>query len=293
MITRRTLMHTLPTILLGTALPAAAQSGLSFSVLHAAETSFSKTAVLITGPRDAILVDGMFTQSEGRMAVEAIRATGKRLTTVFVSHADPDYYFSLEPVRAAFPDARIVATPDIAAAIQRTVAKKIETWGARLGAEGPRQPILPEAFAGTELTLDGHTVEIITPEPVTLPDRAFLYVPSLSAVVGGILVFAGLHVWTADAATLEARAAWRRALGSIEVRGAKVVVPGHAPAGQSQDMSAVRFTHDYLLTFDEEAARTSDGAGLIAAMRRRYPDLGLGIALEIGAKVAKGEMKWG
>jgi hypothetical protein len=29
------------------------------------------------------------------------------------------------------------------------------------------------------------------------------------------------------------------------------------------------------------------------AMKRRYPDAGMGVALEIGAKVAMGEMKWG
>ena len=32
---------------------------------------------------------------------------------------------------------------------------------------------------------------------------------------------------------------------------------------------------------------------LIAAMTARYPDAGMGVALQIGAKVATGEMKWG
>ncbi|MEG0318164.1 MAG: MBL fold metallo-hydrolase, partial [Comamonas sp.] len=32
---------------------------------------------------------------------------------------------------------------------------------------------------------------------------------------------------------------------------------------------------------------------LIAAMSKRYPAAGLAPALHIGAKVAKGEMKWG
>jgi hypothetical protein len=31
---------------------------------------------------------------------------------------------------------------------------------------------------------------------------------------------------------------------------------------------------------------------LIEAMKRVYPEAGLGIALDIGAKVNKGEMKW-
>jgi len=38
--------------------------------------------------------------------------------------------------------------------------------------------------------------------------------------------------------------------------------------------------------------KTADSSALIAAMTRRYPDAGMGVALQIGAKVAKGEMKW-
>jgi hypothetical protein len=37
----------------------------------------------------------------------------------------------------------------------------------------------------------------------------------------------------------------------------------------------------------------SDSAALVAAMTKRYPNAGMGVALQIGAKVAKGEMTWG
>ena len=42
----------------------------------------------------------------------------------------------------------------------------------------------------------------------------------------------------------------------------------------------------------QAAASAANGAELIAAMRKRFPDATLGAALEIGAKVNKGEMKW-
>jgi hypothetical protein len=32
---------------------------------------------------------------------------------------------------------------------------------------------------------------------------------------------------------------------------------------------------------------------LKAAMEARFPNLGMAVALDIGSKVAKGEMKWG
>jgi hypothetical protein len=59
------------------------------------------------------------------------------------------------------------------------------------------------------------------------------------------------------------------------------------------DLSGITFTRDYLVAYEEEFAKAKDSGELIAAMKKRYPDAGLDVALEIGAKVAKGEMKWG
>ncbi|MBX9595415.1 MAG: MBL fold metallo-hydrolase, partial [Roseomonas sp.] len=108
----------------------------------------------------------------------------------------------------------------------------------------------------------------------------------------GVLAFAGLHAWTADTATPASRHAWRRALATMEARNPRIVVAGHGVAGAATDASSLRSTREYLEVFEAEFAAAADGAALIAAMKRRYPGLGLEIALEIGAKVAKGEMSW-
>ena len=41
-----------------------------------------------------------------------------------------------------------------------------------------------------------------------------------------------------------------------------------------------------------KSAKAADAKSLIEAMNRAYPKAGLPIALDIGAKVAKGEMAW-
>ena len=74
---------------------------------------------------------------------------------------------------------------------------------------------------------------------------------------------------------------------------AQLVVPGHRLPGTAADASAITATRDYLLAFDEELGKAADGAALTAALVQRYPDNGMLIAAQIGAKVAKGEMKWG
>jgi hypothetical protein len=48
------------------------------------------------------------------------------------------------------------------------------------------------------------------------------------------------------------------------------------------------------LSFERElATAAADGAALIDLLVARYPDHGMLIAAQIGAKVAKGEMSWG
>jgi glyoxylase-like metal-dependent hydrolase (beta-lactamase superfamily II) len=260
----------------------------------AGERGFFRAPVLLSASREAILVDGGFTLQDGRALAAAIRATGKQLTTVYVSQSDPDYYFSLGPVRDAFPEARVIAAPDTVNAIAASVQKKLDTWGPQLGENGPRtlsEVVLPTASSDRTLTLDGEHIEIVAADG--LENRRYVWVPSLGAVLGGVLVFSGVHVWTADTQRPEQRAAWIANLGAMMQRDPRIVIPGHLGEGSACDASAIAYTREYLAAFEEELVASKDSSALIAAMKGRYPHAGMAVALEIGAKVAKGEMAWG
>lgn len=275
------------------AMPATA-APLQWKHFPAGEKGFFRAPVLLSGAREAVLIDGGFSLPDGRAVAEAIKASGKTLTTIYISQSDPDYYFSLGPIQAAFPQARVIAASETLAAIRANVQKKLDTWGPQLKDNGPQtlaDIVLPQAFDGPALTLEGHAIEIVKAQG--LDNRRYLWVPSLQAVFGGVLVFSGLHVWTADTPTPAARAAWIRNLEAIAARKPAVVVPGHLAGHGTLDASAIHYTREYLLAFEQELARAADADALIAAMNRRYPGAGLAPALQIGAKVAKGEMKWG
>ena len=107
------------------------------------------------------------------------------------------------------------------------------------------------------------------------------------------LVFSGVHVWTADTASAQLRAAWVTALDGIAARQPAVVVAGHMVLDAQTNASAIAYTRSYLLAFEEELSKASTSTELIVAMTARYPDAGMAIALQIGAKVVTGEMKWG
>lgn len=272
----------------------AASTTLTWTHFPAGDKGFFRAPVLLSGNKEAILIDGGFSLPDGRAVADAIKTSGKTLTTIYISQSDPDYYFSLGPIKAAFPGAKVIAAPETIAAIRANVQKKIDTWAPQLKENGPQQLadiVFPEPFDGPSLTLEGNVIEIVKAQG--LENRRYLWVPSLNAVFGGVLVFSGLHVWTADTPTPALRAAWVKNLEAIAARNPAVVVPGHLAANGALDVSAVNYTRDYLLAFEEEAAKAANSEALIAAMNQRYPDAGLAPALQIGAKVAKGEMKWG
>lgn len=122
------------------------------------------------------------------------------------------------------------------------------------------------------------------------PDRSFVWIPSIKAVVGGVVVAQNIHLWMADTQSAQSHKDWLATLQRIEQLKPRTVIPGHylgTPSPQS-----VAFTADYIKAFDVETAKAKDAAALIAAMKKRYPTLADESSLELSAKVAKGEMKW-
>jgi glyoxylase-like metal-dependent hydrolase (beta-lactamase superfamily II) len=299
MFTRRDLMKT--TLAVGGAAvfapvgpSQAAGSKLSWKHIPAGPNGFFRAPVLLTGPSEALVIDGGFTYADGRAVLDAIKASGKKLTAIYVSQSDPDYYFSLKPVKEAFPNVKVIAAAATVEAIKGNVEKKLAVWGPQLKENGPQNladVVMPEVFDDKTLTVDGEVIEIVEAE--TLANRRYLWVPSLQAVLGGVMVFAGVHVWIADTPSKEQRAAWIANLDKIAARKPAIVVPGHMTPDSPADLSGVNHTKAYLIAFEEELAKAKDSAALKAAMEARYPRLGMGVALDIGAKVAKGEMKWG
>ncbi|MGB7196305.1 MAG: MBL fold metallo-hydrolase [Collimonas pratensis] len=252
---------------------------------------FPVSSELITGKTDAIVIDAQFDRASAEQLLKKVQDSGKKLTTIYISHGDPDYYFGLEVLKAAYPDARIVAPAPVVAHIKATMDGKLAFWGPKLGANAPKQLIVPEPLEGNTLTLEGRKLEVIGLDGAS-PDRTFVWIPSLKAVVGGVLVVGNEHVWTADTQTLASRQQWIKMLDKISALHPQVVVPGHFSAGAPQNIASVRFTKDYLKTYEAETAKTKDSAALIEAMKKHYPNLDGVSSLELGAKVSKGEMKW-
>jgi glyoxylase-like metal-dependent hydrolase (beta-lactamase superfamily II) len=271
---------------------AAAQGALKVQHYVADDGGFRVTSVILTGEREAILVDAQFTLAHAHRVVADLLAAGKVLTTAYITHAHPDHYFGIEVIKAAFPGAKIVATPAVLADIEKGFPKKIADWGPKLGPNAPARPTLPQPLAGNSLALEGHAIEIIGPVQGDNPNNTMLWVPALKALIAGDTLYGGTHVWTASSDKAE-RQAWLKTLQRIEALQPQVVVPGHLGPGAALTLAAVAQTRDYLTAFDEVAGSTRKSAEIIKAMTAKFPQLALGVILELGAKVAGGDMpKW-
>jgi glyoxylase-like metal-dependent hydrolase (beta-lactamase superfamily II) len=53
------------------------------------------SATLIYGERDAVLVDAFLTVEQAHAAVEWVAASGKNLTTIYVTHGHGDHFFGI------------------------------------------------------------------------------------------------------------------------------------------------------------------------------------------------------
>lgn len=249
---------------------------------------FPVSSTLISGERDAILVDAQFSNTEAQALVERIRASGKRLTSIFISHGDPDFYFGLDVLTRAYPEARVLATPATVAYIEKTRAPKLDYWGPILKDNAPARTLVPEALPGNVLELEGQRIEVIGHDP----QHTSLWIPANKAVVGGVLTSANIHLWVADAQSAEARQRWLKSLDELEALQPATLVPGHYLGEPAMNLADLRFNRDYLLALEQELSQTSDSQALIAAMKARFPELQDDSSLELSAKVLKGEMQW-
>ena len=277
---------TLATTLLG---GAALASPLTVTVYNPGDKAiFPVSSELVTGDKEAILIDAQFGVNDGQALVDLIKQSGKRLTTVYISGGDPDFYFGLEPIKAAFPDVKILASQHVVDHIKQTKDAKLAYWGPILAEQAPKTLIVPQVMTASHLTLDGEKIEI---KEMNTPS-AYLWAPSIKTAFGGVPVYSGVHVWMADSQTKAARAQWMQALDGMLALQPERVIPGHFLGTEPKGTQAVTFTRDYVQRFEQALASAKHSDQLIDGLKKAFPSLPVDDGLAIGAKVNMGEMKW-
>jgi len=278
-------------MLLGTVSQFSQADVLSLKVYNADSNSFHVNSTLVYGDTEAVIFDAGFTKADALRIAANVHDSGKKLTKIFISQADPDYYFGAEILKRIFPEAQILTTPAVQKVIEQKMQAKVSYWTPKMGNNAPKNPVLPKSYDKSSFMIDGYKVEIKggTGE---LAHRPYIWIPSINAVIGNVAVFGGLHAWTADTQTTEQLSAWQAQLDDMQQLKPKIVVPGHMRAGTKIDASNISYTLNYLNVFEQSKKQSENAQSLINSMTKSFPEAQLPIALNIGAKVHMGEMKW-
>src|ERR1700731_3679908 len=154
------------------------------------------SSTLISGKRDAVLVDTPITVDQARVLANWVVASGKNLTTIYATHGPGDHFFGTSTVLERFPGARFVARPEVIKVMrQQASPESLATfWNPRFPGQISSHLAIAEELAGNVINLEGHDLVSV---PLGFTDTASttcLHVPSIGLIVAGDAAYNGVHL---------------------------------------------------------------------------------------------------
>jgi len=216
--------------------------------------------------------------------LQEIKETKKPLSIIYITHEHADHFLGLEVFKEAYPKVRIIANSVVADRINSVYQDKIEKWKTILGSSATSHVVAIEKFDGNSITFESSEIEVLKNIQGDTDENTMLWIPGQRILIAGDVVVNDMHVYTAETDS-KAREKWLKSLQTIRELEPSVVIPGHSKVGAPLDAStAVDFTENYLLAFEEELKKAKDPDRLIDAMRERFPSADFLLALVRGAK---------
>ncbi len=274
---------------------AAEQKPLNVEVFMSSEEhmGLGVASAIIYGEKDAVLVDAQFTLSNAHRLVAEIIETGRKLTTIYITHVHPDHFMGLPVIKQTFPDARVVSLPVIANDVNSSAEFKLEYWGNKvLGHNGAKTAVVVEPLTEPVIMLEGRRLEILGPFHADAPNSSVVWIPSIRTLVASDAVYDHAHSWLSATKSPAMMNEWLSVLDRLDALKPEVVVPGHAPSNEYLSPSSIEFTRRYIQTFAAKMKEAPDGAALRAEMSRIYPDAAMPFCLEYSSKILKDHWVW-
>lgn len=237
----------------------------------------STTATLLSGIAETILIDARMPAEQAVELVAWLQSIGRPLNTIVVTQEQAHHSRGLDVLLRSYPGARAVATSAVLArGTNRTALPGLAVHGGHVDAEYGREPTAtpaPEATGG--LTLDGHAIHLFDLGTLAGHASSAVWVRDLDAMIGGDLMYNGVHPRLAGTSSADRRL-WSRSLDLMDALRPAWAVGAHRARGAASDATApqVAWMRRYLSEFDELAAAAHSPAELVRAIDRRHPGLG-------------------
>jgi len=231
------------------------------------------SATLIFGQRDAVLVDAFLTVEQAASLVEWVAASGKNLTTIYVTHGHGDHFFGIGALLKRFPKARAMATPEVVKSMRRQASPEYISnfWNARYPGQIPERLVIAEELKGNVIQLEGRDLVVVELGHTDTDHTTCLHVPSADLVVAGDAAYNEVHLYLAES-TAETRRQWIAALDTIESLKPHAVIAGHKKPEKNDSPRILGETRQYIRDFDRLAEMTTTARELYDKMLQLYPN---------------------
>jgi glyoxylase-like metal-dependent hydrolase (beta-lactamase superfamily II) len=231
------------------------------------------SATLISGERDAVLVDALLTVGQAHDLVEWIDGHGKNLTTVYITHGHGDHWFGLGAVLDRFPEARAFALPAVIEQMRAgSTPEAFESfWTPRFDDRLPRNLVFPQPLQGNTIDLEGHELLVVELGHTDTDQTSCLYVPDIGLVVAGDAAYNDVHLYLAESDP-QNRGEWIEALDKIASLHPQAVIAGHQRAGRDDGPEIIGETQQYIRFFDQIAGKVSTAEDVYEQVLELYPD---------------------
>jgi len=246
------------------------------------------SATLISGERDAVLVDAFLTVEQAHAAVEWIAASGKNLTTIYITHGHGDHFFGIGALLDRFPNAKAVATPNVLQVMRQQMSPEFVAsfWNPRYPGQIPEHLVLAEELKGNAIDLEGRALVVVEVGHTDTDHMTCLYVPSVGLVVAGDAAYNDVHLYLMES-NPRTRQEWISALDAIEELKPRAVIAGHKKPENDDGPRIIEETRQYIRDFERVAEMTTTARELYDKMLELYPDRANPGSLWGSAHVAK------
>src|SRR6266446_1674506 len=192
------------------------------------------SSTLISGERDAVLVDTPITVEQARALANWVAASGKNLTTIYATHGHGGHFFGTSTVLERFPGARFVARPDVIKIMRKQASpESLATfWNPRFPGQISSHLAIAEELTGNVISLEGQELLSV---PLGFTDTASttcLHVPSIGLIVAGDAAYNGRHLHLVESPDQPKRQEWIAALDKMESLKPRAVIAGHKRVGE-------------------------------------------------------------
>lgn len=242
------------------------------------------TSTLFTGSADAILVDAQFYREDVEALIDMIDASGKRLTTIYITHGHFDHWYGAGAIASRFPGTRIVALPGVAGYIGAAKEQEAQIINAMFGDRIVKPMAVPETMQGDTIDLEGHLFQAIEIGQGDIPSNTVLHSPELKTVVVGDLAYNNIHMMLGLSGP-DQWDQWAANISKVQKLEPQVVVVGHKDRDSADDEPDRIFNESrkYIGDFKTVALREKSAPAIVAEMTRLYPGFGNVTTLEFSA----------